>query len=187
MYPERTNLLPPARQQQLRRDYFYRLAAVAALVGTFLVAIHGALLYPAYHYLEQEIATRTTDLASLQASLASSDEQELDTRLAMLSEETNALGALATSTPLSSTLAEILALAHPGVRITGIALANAQGSTAPEDSISGTADTRDDLRAYYLALSGAPFVGSANLPVSAYASAANIPFTITLVFATPSP
>jgi Tfp pilus assembly protein PilN len=46
--------------------------------------------------------------------------------------------------------------------------------------ISGIADTREDLRSYESALSALPFVTNADLPISDYAKASAIPFTITL-------
>jgi Tfp pilus assembly protein PilN len=174
MLPELTNLLPEARKRQLRRDYFYRLATLSALMLALLIVIAGVLLIPTRTYLTQEVATRTQTLASLETTLASSDEQNLDTRLAALAEETTALGTLATSTTESATLAQLLAVAHPGIAFSAITIAGTAGS------IAGVADTRDDLRAYYLALGSASVIKSASLPVSAYAVAANAPFTITL-------
>jgi Tfp pilus assembly protein PilN len=181
MHPELTNLLPEDRQKELRRDYFYRLSTVSALMLIVLLAIQGALLIPTDQYLNEEIATRTQSLAALEATLASADEQNLDARLAILSEETSALGALATSTTESSVLTQLLAVPHPGVGITVIMLTPSHGRVAASGSVAGIADTRDDLRSYYLELSGATFIESANLPISAYAQATQIPFTITLV------
>jgi hypothetical protein len=180
MLPETINLLPYERQARLRRDYIYRLVTVSALVCTLVLAVHAALLIPTYRYVEQEITTRSQSLSTLEATLASADEQTLDARLQVLSQETAALGALATSTPESSTLAQLLSISHPGVRITAITLATASARLPAAGSITGVADTRDDLRSYYLAVSGASFITLANLPVSDYASAAQIPFTITL-------
>jgi Tfp pilus assembly protein PilN len=185
MLPDLTNLLPEERTRALRRDYFYRLGTIAALLLTLLLALHAALLILPYRYLESEIQTRGARLDALEQTLGSANEQQLDARLSALGTETAALDAIATSTPQSVVLGETLAVVHPSVLITGLTLAPWHGKIPETVSVSGTAATRDALRAYYLALSSAPFVSAANLPVSSYALAAAIPFTITLTIPTP--
>lgn len=175
-----TNLLPTERQWELRRAYWYRLATLAIIVLTLLIIVNGLLLLPTYTYLKTEVGSRTAHLAELDRSLSSANEQQLASRLALLGAQTASLASLATSTPQSGVLTEVLAIVHPGVQITGLTLTPPHAKMPESVTLTGIAATRDALRTYYLALSGASFVDSINLPVSAYAIATNAPFTVTL-------
>jgi hypothetical protein len=180
MHPELINLLPEERLKRLRREYFYHLGTVALLLSTLLLVIHGALLIPTDDYLSRQIATRSESLDVLKATLASADEQKLSTRLSALAVQTAALAAVATSTQQTAVLGKVLAVAHPGVALSAFTLMPPSGRLPETVTVSGLAATRDSLRAYYLLLSSAPFIASANLPVSDYAAASNISFTIML-------
>jgi hypothetical protein len=180
MHPEHFNLLPPERRQWIRREYFHHLATVAFFMATMLVALHGALLVPTYQFLDKQVATRTKSLADLNDDLASSDEQALAMRLAAVQNKVVALSALATSTSQVSVLQEIFAEPRVGITISGVSVTPAHSKVPETVALTGRADTRDDLRAYYLQFSSAPFIATANLPVSAYAAESNIGFTITL-------
>lgn len=180
MHPDHINLLPHERRRQIRVEYFYHLATVAFLMLTVLVIIHAALLLPTYQFLEKQVGIRTDSLAQLNQTLASSDEQSLAMRLTAVENKVDILVALSTSTPQIGVLRQVLAEPHPNVSLSGIILAPRRGKTPETVALSGVAATRDDLRAYYLELSTAPFIATANLPVSAYAAESNIAFTITL-------
>jgi hypothetical protein len=75
---------------------------------------------------------------------------------------------------------DILSIARSGVTLSGFSYATTNEKGARTFSISGIAATRDALRTYQLALSGAPFIQTVHLPVSAYAKDSDISFTLTV-------
>lgn len=180
MNSELTNLLPDDRARALRRDYFFRLASVTFWMGAILVAVTGILLIPTSVFLNGEIGQRNAKLASLESTLASSDEVALEARLSALNADTAALAALGGVTSPSTVLKDTLAVPRPGIVLTGFSFTATQTGKSGQLLINGTASSRDDLRAYQLALQGASFVKNADLPISAYANDTNIPFIITV-------
>ena len=74
----------------------------------------------------------------------------------------------------------VLVIPRPGIVLSGFDYEPSVGKSAGTLAVSGTATTRDALRNYQLALEGASFARSADLPVSAYAKDTDITFTITV-------
>jgi Tfp pilus assembly protein PilN len=183
MPDELTNLLPNERQQALVRDYRFRLGVVAVLLGVVLIVAAAILLVPTYLYLVNEASDKQARLASMASTLSSADEVALSTRLTALSNEANVLTALSSVSSPSDIMRAVLAVPQPGIALSSFIYTPAVGKKAGTLTISGIAATRDVLRSYQLALSSAPFATSANLPVSAYASNADIAFTITITLA----
>lgn len=180
MPSELTNLLPLERQKRLLHEYRLRLSTVAALVFSLLVCVAGILLIPTYLYLTATEHLKETQLARLTTKLSSANEAALSSRLIVLSDNAESLASLARSPIASAILRDALAVARPGILLSGLTYTAAKGKTFGALSLSGVAGTRDALRSYQIALEKAPFARSAELPVSVYAKDANIPFTITL-------
>jgi hypothetical protein len=78
---------------------------------------------------------------------------------------------------------KVLDISHPGIALSGFLYLPANGKKPGTLSISGSSATRDTLRGYQTAIQSAPFVKSADLPVSAYAKDTDIAFTITVILA----
>lgn len=182
MTSDLTNLLPRERHRTLRREYFWRLAVVAAVLGIALIASAAILLLPTYLYLSSEVQARTNRLADAATALASSDETELLSRLNALSEDTATLSKLGTLPSASAVVSEVLAVSRPGITLSSISYTPKVGNTSATMVLSGIAATRDALRNYQLALQGTSFAQSVDLPVSAYAKDSNISFGITITF-----
>jgi len=180
---ERTDLLPPERQQALSREYFLRIAVVASLLISVLTAIAALLLLPTYLFLAQNAETKNTHLASIEAILSTADERALSAHLAALSSDASALLALGENASVSAIMQSALTISRPGVTLSGFVYAPAAGKLPGKLTITGVALTRDALRTYQLALQGAPFAIAADLPVSAYAKDADIGFTIIVTLA----
>ena len=182
MYPELTTLLPSDRERTIRREYFIRLATIAILGAAALTLAAAALLAPSYAFLLTQEKNKTDRLALLESTLVSADEAALSARLAALSADANQLTKLGEHESVMSRIQAVLSVDHSGVAVTNIAYSPTSGK-AGTIAISGTATTRNALRAYQLALAGAAFSAGADLPVSAYAKDADIPFTITVTLA----
>ncbi len=175
-----TDLLPRSRRKALAREYRYRLATVAISTFIALIFTAAALLLPTYVFLTRSIAAKQARLTGIQSTLASNDEVAISARLAALSSDAKELSALAAQPSPSKILQEMLAIPHPYVPIVGFSYKPAQGKSPATLSITGVAASRNALRAYQIALQDAPFVVSADLPVSAYAKDTDISFIITL-------
>ena len=176
---ELTNLLPEERIRSLRRIYFLRLAVVAVLLLSGVTVVHGVLLLPSYMYLRNQVGERAASLATLTTTLAGSEEKEISTRVAALSQDSAHLARLSSVPKASAAVRAIAALPRSGIRLTGFSFAPKESGVAAM-SVSGVATTREALRIFEQSLADQPFVTSADLPISAYAKERDISFTISL-------
>ncbi|OGG81302.1 hypothetical protein A3H77_00770 [Candidatus Kaiserbacteria bacterium RIFCSPLOWO2_02_FULL_56_11] len=184
MLPELTNLLPEVNVRAFRRSYFTHLFIVATIMLLVLMGIHSVLLMPTHLLLSSHIETREEQLEFLATSGISEEEATLQERLATLAETAERIGALRTAPSAVSTVADVLAVDRTRVTLSGLSY-GARGGEGPSVTLTGVANTREDLRRYQLAFQSMPFVAVADLPVSTYAKEAQIPFTITLVLVSP--
>ena len=175
-----TNLLPPERSRLVQRSYFLRLGVVASILGIVLVVVAAVLLLPSYLYLAQAEQVKQEHLASVKAALARLNESQLVARLGSLTKDTAAIDALGKAPSVSGVVRDALGVSRQGITIANLSYVPPRGKTLATLTIAGTAKTREALHAYQAALQSAPFAASADLPVSAYAQATDIPFTITV-------
>jgi hypothetical protein len=178
MPKELTNLLPSERRHTLAREYYMRLGVVAIALVILLVAVGAILLIPTYIFLVGTAQEKEVRLAHIKTALSSADEVALSTRLTALSNDAKALIALSKKPSVSGAARAALLVPRAGVTLS--AFTYTPGTTASTLLLTGTASTRDALRAYQLALQSMPNASSVTLPVSVYAKDANIGFTITI-------
>lgn len=183
MREELTNLLPPDRQRIVARDYRIRFGVVIIALLIILTLAAAALLVPTYILLMMSVKTKEARLAEVKSTVPSTDEAVLSARIAALADNIVALKALASVPSASATVRAVLAVPRPGIRISGFTYAAAVEQTPGTIMISGTAAVRNALRDYQVALQSAPFITSADLPISAYAKDTDITFTITVTLA----
>lgn len=178
MLPELINLLPEPRKRSLRRLYFMRLVVVATVLAAAVMVVHGVLLLPSYLHLRGVVEERTDTLASMQATLAGSEEQELSARIEALRNDATRLGRLSTLPKASAGIAAVLKVPREGIRLSGFSFA--PGKDGASMTVSGVASTREALRSYEQALANEPYIASSDLPISAYAKESDIAFSILL-------
>lgn len=184
MHKTPRNLLPEERRRALGAEYAVRLLTVALALATALVAIAATLLVPAYALGERNVREKSARLAQLEAAADAPDETALAARLAVLAGQASTIADSASARSASATIGEALVVPRPGIALSGFAYAaSGVASAASTLAVSGTARTRDALRAYQLALEGASFAASVDLPVSTYAQGSDIPFTMTVTLA----
>ena len=183
MSTELTDLLPEERRAQLRQAYFFRLGTVVVMLTACLVVSAAVLLIPTFVFLTNAVEAKTTRLAGMNAGLSSTEEASLAAKLTTLSNDDAALGALGATPSATKIMSQVLSVSRPGIRLSALAYTPRAGKTAGIVTLDGIALTRDALRSYQLALQGAPFAASADLPVSAYAKDSDIDFTITITLA----
>jgi hypothetical protein len=131
-------------------------------------------------FLSTQISEQNAELTALGSAFQNADQQAADARLSALHANAAYLGTLAHTQSMSTVLRATLAVPHQSVHVNGVTFTGPTADAPAGMTVSGTADSRDALRTYYLALQSAPGVASADLPVSAYAKESDIPFTITL-------
>jgi Tfp pilus assembly protein PilN len=173
------NLLPPERMRALVNSYYARLVVVGLVLFTGVTLTTGVLLFPSYVYLHDTLAAKESSLGrsgredTAEKSLVAARTAALQSRATILA---NAVQGRSTSVLLR----DVLAVPRIGITLVGFnytpAAANKQGTML----ISGTARSRDELHAYQLALKGAPFVASVDLPVNAYAKDTDIAFSLSI-------
>jgi len=179
MSRELTNLLPLEKKRAFRREYFVRLSVVGALLLSAVLLFGAVMLIPSYLSFSQEHALQEKRVTQLEATLQNAQERAIGERLTRLSEDTEHLNRLGQVPSGSSAVRAVLRVARPGIALTGITFSPG----AEEEhtmTLSGTAQTREALRAYNLALSELPFVSSSELPISTYAKETDLDFMITL-------
>jgi len=176
MASDLTNFLPEDRLRSIRRAYLFRLGAVLAGCLAILVVLHGVLLLPSYLFLADKATAERSRIDDLSASLASSGGADVASRLAGVRGEAGTLLSYASSTAASDLLAAVLAAPHTGITLSALSYASAPAKLV----ITGSAATREALRAYDASLAALPYVSGADLPLSAYAQDTDIPFVITL-------
>lgn len=180
MISELTNLLPRSSIRALRREYFVRLITVSFMLGTVLIAAHGALLAPAYIYVHEEAARAEAELARISTSASSEEEKKITSQISAVQTDITYLGRLGTMPTASAAVRAVIAVPHAGIKLNGFTYAAPSASAEAIMTVTGTASTRDALRVYVDALDSQPYVTKADLPISAYAKESAIPFTITL-------
>lgn len=184
--PELTNLVPHSKTKLFRREYFIRLVTVSFILAALFFFIQCILLLPSYIYETQAVSSNTDRLSRLSADLATTEDQQVQTRLAALQTEATHLQSLGTAPSASATIKAVLLVPRPGIVLSGFSF-TPPTETAGTMQVSGVAGTREQLRSFDAALAALPFVKAADLPISNYAKESNIPFTITLSFTkTPS-
>ena len=183
MHNELTNLLPSEYRAALMRSYFLRLSVVGVLAASVLIAIAMILLVPTYMLLTQSARTKEARLATIDSALASTDQTMFSARLSALSSSAAELSALDQTPSASAIVRSMLALPRSGISLSDFTYTPAGEAGSGVLTVSGIAATRESLRSYQIALQGASFTQSADLPVSAYAKDSNIRFTITVTLA----
>lgn len=171
------NLLPTARKKILTKLYFTRVAVVAAGMLSLTLFIHLTLMVPSFVETHLAVSAREREVAGLGERLAVTEDKQVSERVSVLTARVSQLAQSARTHTASSVFRGILAVPHPGVRITGLSFA--PGSSA-KMVLVGVAATRESLRSYTATLGTLPYVSNVDLPISAYAKEANIEFTITL-------
>lgn len=178
MEPELTNLLPKERCRALRHLYFMRLTVVSLIVLSGVAIVHGILLLPSYLYLQNQVEEREAALARLTTTLAGTEEQGINMRVASLAADSAHLARLSSVPKASAAVSAVIKLPRSGIRLTGFSFAPAtEGATM---TVSGVASTREALRRFEQSLASEPYVTKADLPISAYAKESDIAFTVTL-------
>jgi Tfp pilus assembly protein PilN len=164
----------------VKQEYFIRLGTVTLFALAAIVLASGALLAPSYLYLNTEIQARSNQLSALEAQLGATVGSQASSRLSALSGNAAYLARLASTSSATAALRNVLSAPHTGISLVAFSITPAKHGNDGTMTLTGTASTRETLRAYNDALSHVPGVTNGDLPISAYAQDSNIPFSIKL-------
>ena len=180
MADARTDFLPESRRIALRQSYYLHLATVTLLAIVALIAAAALLLAPIYLFLAGNIKTKEGQLAAVTSALSTVNANSAAEQLSMLAREASLIALLPQAPSATKIMTTILEVSRPGVLITDLSYKPKAGKAPATLFLSGTAITRDALRAFQQALQNTPIVNTVELPVSAYAKDADITFTMNL-------
>lgn len=183
-----TNLLPPERRRALLREYRFRVATLALGFLSMVVVVHGILLAPSYLYMTERSAIAEQRLAELSERRAVSGFEDLSARITAFTERAEHVRTLAQTASAADAVRSILDVPRKGILVSSFTYTppalDGQGGRM---TISGSAATRESLRAFDSSLGKLEHVSSTDLPLSAYAKETDIPFSIMLTFSYPTP
>lgn len=187
MSTELTNLLPSERRHAIRREYLLRFSTLTLAAVGVLAIVHGLLLVPAYAFVKDQVVVQEKRVQALSEERAVSGFTDLSERIRAFSERATNLQELRTVPSASEAVRAVLGVPHQGITLHSFTLGALKQGEAGRMSVSGTAATRESLRAFDGELSKLPFVTATDLPLSAYAKESDIGFSITLTldFETP--
>lgn len=177
---ELSDLLPERKKRGLRREYFVRLITTAFGLAILLIIVHSILLVPSYLYAHAQAAREQETLDRIVSSASSAQERGVNAQINAVQADIKYLGRLASLPTASNAVRAVLVVPHPGVTLSGFTFSAPTNTGQARMTITGTASTRDTLRAYVASLGELSYVSKADLPISAYAKDSAIPFTVTL-------
>ena len=164
------NLLPPASMKRMRAEYRARFVLAGASILLACALIFSLALVPA------EVAV--VAFAPSARSSSSQESADLKADTTALAQTKSLLAALAPFTATSSLSSVLSALSD---RSTGIAFTGISYSTVQKTvSLSGHADTPEDLNAFRQTLQSDPEFQNVSVPVSALVGSQSGSFTITM-------
>jgi hypothetical protein len=178
-----TNLLPRERRDVLRVHYWERFVVIGCFMAMALLGVAGVLLLPSYVLLSKHEETKQQQLSALAGNTSTLDERQLSKRLTSLTANVRTLIDLADEPSISHLMRSILTAHLTGITLTSFTYTPDKEGAKPVPGsliVTGVAATRETLRTFQMTLQALPFVGTAALPVSAYAQSSAIPFTITV-------
>ncbi|HEC94043.1 MAG TPA: hypothetical protein ENI56_01560 [Candidatus Kaiserbacteria bacterium] len=179
MYNKLINLLPLYAVKRVHKEYLVRLSTVVVVAFSVLVLVQMALLFPSYTMLQARYHQLKTTSEYL-AQITAQNIQSIKTRINALNAQATFLGTLSTTPSATVAIKQVLNIARNGVILKEITYTAPQKGKQAQIIISGIANDRRTLQAYQESLQLAPYISSADLPVSVYAKDTNIKFTITL-------
>jgi len=155
---------------------------IVILVFVCLIGISGSVfLMPSYilsSYREAEIKSQ---IDSVEASLDSAKQPELNQKLVSFNTKIASVSVPADSVELYDVIQKILAIKPAGISVQSILVLNKiVGEGAVTIQVSGVADTRDSLVDFHDTLKADTYYSSVKLPIENLALEMDAPFTLSI-------
>lgn len=173
------NLIPPAARKNVIREYWLRVISVwLFLLGTGCMIV-AVLLLPSYMLVHNQIITLGEQVTAGAEKNTTFDTSALALKKA--GEQAALLMQGASTTPFSQYLLKLETLAGSGIGLYDISYTKVP---QPAITISGTADTRENLAGFRDALEANPAFSDVNLPISALIKDRDLLFSMSLKVST---
>jgi len=174
------NLLPSEHIHDLQKLYRQRIGALALIAALCCASLVFVALVPSLIVIRQNRALLQN---SIDATVAQTQTSFADVTADVTYAQNTLKIFLGTSTPetLSTQVRLITAQKPAGVTIGAITLVADIDTAQTVARMTGNATTRESLRAFETALETIPGVRSVNIPVSVFAKAKDIDFTVEIL------
>lgn len=175
------NLVPPTARKTLKREYWGRVVAVwsVLLIGMSVVTV--LLLIPLFVLLRSQTAALSV---ATQTGVVQSEQGDTAKAAAIVKEANALITELAKPLPMQSIeilLSAIREAVPQGVVLRNYKIAREEDGSIRTVSVQGSAESRDSLSAFRVALEASPFIKSATIPLSDLARESELPFSMTIV------
>jgi hypothetical protein len=176
------DFLPPEAKSAVRREYVIRTVSVWAFLVGAVALVDVLLLLPTYLLLSRERAALALEI--VHTGQSTSTEAYKTTRTALEKAQTLAvqLGVMDMSVMASAVLRGIRDAQTRTIIISGFSYAHT-GAGVKSVEVRGNAATREALTEFVTALERNPLFAHAAVPVSDFAAAQDLPFTVTIMLA----
>jgi nitrate reductase NapAB chaperone NapD len=173
------NLLPKNKKNKITREYrirFWVIVLALAFAGEIISLI---LLAPSYLTVQTRINILNSESAGLKAQNLTVETTNLSNTIRQTNSYINILNSSSTPVGAVDAFQKIVSIRGKAVRIGSFFYRTNNGQQ--QIVISGNADSRQALLDFAKNLKNQPGVISANLPVSDFAKAQNIDFSISIL------
>lgn len=170
------NLIPPSALEQVKREYWIRVATVFLILISLALLIVAILNIPVFVLVRSQLDAFQTEYA--QANLESESFQSSEDAVKQANDIATLLSRTQKDT-FTAIIAEIEGLAGDEIGITEITLSR-NGTKLNPISVHGTAASRLAATTFQSALEEHPLFQNAVLPLSNLARDKDIAFTITI-------
>jgi len=171
------NLIPPAAQKSVKRQYLIRLATVWLILAGFACMIVGILNVPVYVLVRSQLDAFSNEYA--QASVESASFDASTKEIVRANETAQLLSGSKHKVSFSHIISELERESGSEVRIKEYALSQEKG-TLTALTIKGTANSRLALTNFQERIEAHELFESAVLPLSNLARDRDIPFEIAI-------
>ena len=173
------NLLPKDQKNKMTREYRVRFWVVACALFLAGEIISLVLLFPSYLTTQTRINILNSQSAGLKAQNITAESSRLSNIVQQTNNYLSVFNSSSTSPGVVTMIQDIVDMRGDAVRISSVFYRINNGQQ--QIVISGRANTRQSLLDFVKKLKSQPGVVSADLPVSDFAKAQNIDFSINVL------
>ena len=177
------NLIPPAGHAAIRKEYLMRVGATYCLLFAAIAILLTVALIPTYVLVR----------AQMNGAIAQEGANEEDADIARIEDDISRTEAIVTELKkmptepdMSTLIHEIEKSAPQGISFRNFMLNHVKNVIGPIQ-VQGTATRREDLIVFKQALEAHSLFESAAVPIADLARERDVPFSMTVVIATPKP
>lgn len=171
------NLLPEQNKRELAHEYAIRLVALSLFFLATLGVIASTVLAPSLFLSSQKVKLTAEHEERLKKEIALRGKDNLTALLKKEEEKVAVLGEKEVSPYAHELIIAITKHAENGIKLTDISLKRSEGGSRPV-SVTGKAPKRDALLVFARALEHDAHFSKVTVPVSNFAAAENIDFSI---------